>query len=249
MARYDPWSAELRADPYPTYRAMRDTDPVQHLPSAGLWFLTRYADCVAVLRDPSFSARHGQRIRLRRTALPPSMLTADGPEHRRLRGALAPAFGATALRRARPGIAALVDDGLRRFTAELRTGRDADLMAGFARPLAGSVLARTLGLPPAEESAFARLGSAVAANLDPVADPGAAAAAAMDDLLGGFAGHLHARGTDPRDDALTVLAAAHARGTLAADEVLAAAALLVVGGLEPLADLLGNAAAALLAEP
>ncbi len=37
-------------DPYPTYRALREYDPVHRMPD-GSYFLTRYDDLVAVYRD------------------------------------------------------------------------------------------------------------------------------------------------------------------------------------------------------
>jgi cytochrome P450 len=44
-------SAEFLDDPYPTYRALREFDPI-HRMSDGSYFLTRYDDCLAVYRDP-----------------------------------------------------------------------------------------------------------------------------------------------------------------------------------------------------
>ena len=43
-------SAEFLDDPYPTYRALRQFDPVHRMPD-GSYFLTRYDDCLAVYRD------------------------------------------------------------------------------------------------------------------------------------------------------------------------------------------------------
>jgi len=40
------------ADPYPTYRALREHAPVKRL-ADGSVFLTRYADCMAVYKDPA----------------------------------------------------------------------------------------------------------------------------------------------------------------------------------------------------
>jgi hypothetical protein len=37
-------------DPYPTYRALRECDPIHRMPD-GSYFLTRHADLVAVYRD------------------------------------------------------------------------------------------------------------------------------------------------------------------------------------------------------
>ena len=41
---------DFYADPYPYYRALRDHEPVRHMPD-GSWFLTRYDDIVPVYRD------------------------------------------------------------------------------------------------------------------------------------------------------------------------------------------------------
>jgi cytochrome P450 len=43
-------SAEFLDDPYPTYRALRQFDPIHRMPD-GSYFLTRYDDCLAVYRD------------------------------------------------------------------------------------------------------------------------------------------------------------------------------------------------------
>src|SRR3954463_4571259 len=41
---------EFYADPYPTYRALREHAPVKRLPN-GSWFLTRYDDLVAIYKN------------------------------------------------------------------------------------------------------------------------------------------------------------------------------------------------------
>jgi cytochrome P450 len=43
-------TAEFLEDPYPTYRALRECDPVHRMPD-GSYFLTRYDDCLTVYRD------------------------------------------------------------------------------------------------------------------------------------------------------------------------------------------------------
>ena len=53
-ARFNPFSAEFRRDPYPLYRALRETRPVHK--TLGTWVLTRHADVRDVLRDRRFSA-------------------------------------------------------------------------------------------------------------------------------------------------------------------------------------------------
>src|SRR5262245_42292555 len=39
-------------DPYPTYRALRECDPVHRMPD-GSYFLSRYEDCAAIYHDAS----------------------------------------------------------------------------------------------------------------------------------------------------------------------------------------------------
>ncbi len=43
-------TAEFLEDPYPTYRALRQFDPIHRMPD-GSYFLSRYDDCLAVYRD------------------------------------------------------------------------------------------------------------------------------------------------------------------------------------------------------
>lgn len=248
MRVYDPRSPATRDDPYPIYREMREHEPVLHMPSAGTWFVTSHEHCLAALRDPRLSARKGQRMRLRSSALPVSMLTTDPPEHTRLRHAAAAAFDPAAMTRTKSWMRPVVGSGVRRVCRALDAGAEVDLAGDFAQPLAAAVLARFLGLHGDEVEEFARWGRAVAVNLDPFADPDADADAGqqMRAMLERFADHLQRRTVRPTDDALTVLARSHQAGALSPGEALATAGLLVVGGLEPLADLVANSAAALL---
>jgi len=53
-ARFNPFAAEFRRDPYPMYRVLRETRPVHK--TMGMWVLTRHADVRAVLCGGAFSA-------------------------------------------------------------------------------------------------------------------------------------------------------------------------------------------------
>ena len=87
--QFNPMDPAFVEDPYPTYHVLRSQDPVHHSP-LGFWVLTRYADVIAMLRDPRLikepiaafvAARFGM-------AVPPglglSMLDRDPPDHTRL---------------------------------------------------------------------------------------------------------------------------------------------------------------------
>ena len=51
------FAPEYRADPYPGYRAWRETSPIHQ--AGGMLVLTRHEDCTAALRDPAFGHAEG----------------------------------------------------------------------------------------------------------------------------------------------------------------------------------------------
>ncbi len=54
---------EFYANPYPTYRALRENDPVKRLPN-GSYFLTRYDDLVSAYKNTKlFSSDKRKRVR------------------------------------------------------------------------------------------------------------------------------------------------------------------------------------------
>ena len=96
---------------YEYYRWLRENAPVYRgkLFVMNFWFVSRYADCVDVLKDPRFvrnrSTATGGGSRLpfpvpRSVALVArSMIVEDDPEHKRLRGLVHKAFTPAALKR------------------------------------------------------------------------------------------------------------------------------------------------------
>jgi cytochrome P450 len=246
---FDPRDPRVRRDPYPAYAALRERDPVHHVASARTWFVADHRRCRMVLTDSRFSAAQGQDLRARSTPLPATMLSADPPEHSRLRAAASPAFTPAALSAVRGWLEPMVLDAIRGAVDTIRSGHEMDLVGQLAEPLAVRVLGRFLGLGDADLPTFASWGRAVSVNLDPFADPvpGGPAADAMQDMLGCFADLMHR----PADEhgALTVLARSHSEGVLSAGEALSAAGLLVVGGLEPLVGFATASVANLLFAP
>jgi len=110
-------SAAFLDDPYPTYRALRESDAVHRLPD-GSYFLSRYDDCLAVYRDAEtwrsdktvdFRPNFGDSLLYEHHTT--SLVFNDPPYHTRVRKLLAPAFTPRALRALRPRIEALVEQG------------------------------------------------------------------------------------------------------------------------------------------
>jgi len=76
--KYDLYSDAFRADTYATFARMREQDPVLCQPGLDgetpIWFVTRYEDADAVLRD------NARFVRDPRLALPPEQLRSGLPE-------------------------------------------------------------------------------------------------------------------------------------------------------------------------
>jgi pimeloyl-[acyl-carrier protein] synthase len=212
-----------------------------------MWFLTRHADCVAVLRDRRFSAELGQGLRRREEKLPSSMLTTDPPEHTRLRKPANEAFATRNLEGLRARLPALAAESLE----PLADAGAADLVSTFARTYAAKVLAELLDVPDGDRERFAELTFATAANLDPLApqkeqQQASAAARALGEY---FHGRLARMDPGDSDGVLRVLLTARDRAELAPEEVVSLCVLCVVGGHEPLAGLVVNGLLTLLRHP
>jgi cytochrome P450 len=164
---YNPFSPEVKVNPYPVYRRLREHDPLHFNKYAGMWFLTRHRDCAAILRDARFSAALGQDVRRRGERLPPSMLNTDPPDHARLRDPFMPLFANRVLQQLRPRIQAIVDELL---TQPVDQGA-MEVIGEFAGPLAARVLAAKLDVPAADLDQFHAWARQSAVILDPLAPP------------------------------------------------------------------------------
>ncbi len=61
--RYNPFSAETRANPYPSYAELREHAPVHHLEGTGFYLVSRYSDVVEVIQNPDlFSSKAMHRL-------------------------------------------------------------------------------------------------------------------------------------------------------------------------------------------
>jgi cytochrome P450 len=254
--QFNPMAPEFVADPYPTYHRLRAEDPVHHSP-LGFWVLTRYADVIAMLRDPRLvkepiaafvAARFGM-------AVPPgiglSMLDRDPPDHTRLRGLVSKAFTPKALESLRPHIRQIVDGLL----ANVEGKGEMDLIEEFAYPLPVRVICEMLGVPVADHERFKGWGLDIARGLDAIMLPPDSEVARRSitgrhALAGYFRELIADRRAAPRDDMLSALIAAEEAGDkLNEDELLATCLLLLVAGHETTVNLIGNGTLALLRHP
>lgn len=248
------------ADPYPTYRALRELDPVHRCPD-GSWFLTRYADCLAVYRDhermssdkrtefgPKFGPQIGAGPLLAHHTT--SMVFRDPPDHTRLRRLVQPFFGARALEAVRPRIEALVDGMLDR----LESAGEADLVADYAFALPAEVVCDLLGVPRGDRGRLRDWARTILGALEPVIPP--AAVRAGDAAVTQFCRYLRDLVADKRrhgavDDADVLGRLVHAleEDDLSEDELLQNCIFMLNAGHETTTNLIANGVNALLDAP
>jgi cytochrome P450 len=165
--------ASFLDDPFPTYRALRQHDPIHRMPD-GSYFLSRYDDCAAVYRDPetwSSDKKIDFRPNFGASSLyehhTTSLVFNDPPYHDRVRKLLAPAFAPRALTALQPRIEALVD----RLLDRAATRGEIDLIGDFAAAIPLQLIGDMLGVPDGERAPLRGWSLAILGALEPVLTP------------------------------------------------------------------------------
>lgn len=255
---YDLFSPDFKANPFPTFAQMRRDDPIYaHCsPSGGtIWYITRYNDVTAVLKDNDHFVKDSRHTLPPGTAVPrksslhrlinENMLFADPPDHTRLRALVNQAFTPRRVEQL-AGRVQLIADDLLTAVAQKQTF---DLIADFALPLPVRVIAELLGIPPQDQAQVADWSQAIISpsskNLN-YSGRKKKVRAFISYLRGMFA----LRQQEPQDDLITALVQAEEAGErLNEAELSSMVALLLVTGHETTVNLLGNGTLALLQHP
>lgn len=243
ISGFDLMDPAVHADPYPTYRWLRDNAPVYRVPGAPLWVVSRYADVERILHDHhTFSSDLGMKVPLM------SMVMKDPPDHTRLRQTVNRAFTPRNIQHLAPRIEAIAED--------LASGLagPCEFVRAFANPLPVTVICEMLGVPLKQRArmnryardallaSFAATGMG-SAELRAEAEAGLAALMAiLDEAIA-----LH-RAT-PKDNIISALVADEARGVVDRVELRHLCALLLIAGHETTANLLANGAHILARDP
>jgi len=258
---FNPMRADLREDPHPFYKELRERDPIHRSYAADGWVLSRYRDVQAVLGDRRFSAdernqRRWERLlkrRLRAGLVDPyaeergSMLRLDAPDHTRLRNLVNKAFTPRAVERMRARAEGLVEELLRPFSA----GDRMELIADFASPLPVTIIAEMLGVPSDDHARFRHWSDEVILALgDNTVENLRQGEKAMEELGLYLLEVAAERRRAPREDLLTGLVRAEERGDhLSEKELATLCVLLLVAGNETTTKLVANGLLALLRNP
>ncbi len=252
---FDLYSQDFKRDAYRTFAELRQREPVLHQltldASTEGWFVSRYADVEAALRDDRRLVRDPA---LAGVAFPTSplddllnnhMLTRDGEDHRRLRALVQQAFTPKRVAALRPRVQALADG----LIDEVVERGAMDLIGAFAFPLPTLVILEMLGVPTSDRDRFRDWSNAL---ITPVLD--AAGGQRAFELLTQFTDYLgelfEVRRREPQDDLLSALLAAEEAGDrLRESELFSTMVLLIVAGHETTVNLIANSVLALHRNP
>jgi len=272
---FDPFHPTLLDDPHPIFHQLRAHAPI-YRDATSTWWMTRYADVSAGLRDKRFSvdtrnaAKHdGTRLDVLDEGARPSLVSAwfreqealplaklynnfmlfvDPPKHQKLRRFFSPLFEPLAIKRWKADIDRRVDD----LIAEMRLRRDPDVVRDLALPLPVSVISEMLGTPQQDAFVLQSWAHELFRGFDPMLSGNAAQRidAAADDFTRYMNEHIdRRRKSPPREDMLGLLLAANEGQSLTTDELAANCMLLFAAGFETTASVIANSVLALLRHP
>src|SRR5262249_39509464 len=239
---------------WPTYRALRDHDPVHHVipahnPHQDYWVLSRHADVWATARDhETFSSAQGLTVNYNELELiglqdNPPMVMQDPPVHTEFRKLVARGFTPRQVQAVEPAVREFVVERVERLVA----AGGGDIVAELFKPLPSMVVAHYLGVPEEDRAQFdgwteaivgantaeGGIGGALGSPRDPVGS-----------MMAYFTELIERRRHEPGDDTISHLVSAGVgsdgdiAGTLS---VLAFTFTMVTGGNDTTTGMLGGA--------
>ena len=239
---------EFYADPYPTYRALREHAPVKRM-AGGSYFLTRYDDLLTAYKNTrafssdkkkEFAPKYGASLLYDHHTT--SLVFNDPPAHTRVRRLIMGALSPRAIAEMEPALRTLVD----RLLDNLGRKSDVDLIGDFAAAIPIEVIGNLLGVPLDEREPLRDWSLAILGALEPVI--GEEAFARGNNAVKEFLAYLEtlvarrrAKPGDPERDVLTNLIQGETNGErLTEKELLHNCIFLLNAGHETTTNLIGN---------
>jgi cytochrome P450 len=250
-------TAEFYLNPYPTYRALRENEPVKRLPN-GSYFLTRYDDLVTAYKTTKafssdkkreFLPKYGNSLLYEHHTT--SLVFNDPPAHTRVRRLIMGALSPRAIAEMEPYLIVLVD----RLLDNIEAKGQFELIGDFASAIPVEVIGNLLDVPHDEREPLRDWSLAILGALEPVISPEVFARgnqAVKDFLLylENLVERRRAKPGNPERDVLTRLIQGEANGErLTETELLHNCIFLLNAGHETTTNLIGNGLVALSEHP
>ena len=232
MFRFDPYSPEIDANPFPAYRRLRDEFPCYWSDDAKLWILSRHADIAAALGTwQTYSSARGNLMDELPGRAGATLGTTDPPRHDRMRALIQHAF----TKRNLDGLAEPVRQVVRDAIADLKGRSRFDFVGDFSSRVTPKVLMRMLDLPAGDDQVV-RERAVLMVQSDPATRQKGAEHLAAYEWMQDYAGRIIAeRRRNPGNDLLSQFCAAEIDGErLSEREVLLTTTTLMMAGIESL---------------
>ena len=261
--QFNPFVPEFRINPYPIYHRLRaENDICSTL--GGAWFLTRYEDVKTILKEhrvysyerPKLISEKNKDLQNKGKNIDALVDTSNKflfymnpPDHTRLRRLVSKALLPVVIERMRPQIQTIVNECLE--AVQIRG--EMDIIADLAEVLPANVIARMLGVSPADapkrlQQNFQIL-SRVLDSLISLEEYEAINKGILE-FQEYFRVLIAQRSKAPQDDLISYLIAARDKNDqLSEEEVLAICIQLFVAAEETTVNLIGNGMLALLQHP
>ena len=252
-------SQETKRHPSTFFGKLRTQDPLSYVTGGemGFWITTTYEDAITVLKDPRF-INDKRRLSLPQdepedggvvadryelVAWRRDMLMVDPPDHTRLRRLVSKAFTPYLIKQLRPRIQQITDDLL---DAVQHQGQ-MDLISDFAFPLPIAVISDLLGIPEADRQSFRAWTQALVTITE---GQQTTSATALESFLQYITTLLASKRDQPGHDLTSGLIQAQEHDDVLSEiELLSTMYLLIIGGYETVANLIGTGMLALLEHP
>ena len=248
---------EFYLNPYPTYRALRENQPVKLMPN-GCYFLTRYDDLVTAYKNTKvfssdkrreFSPKYGNSLLYEHHTT--SLVFNDPPAHTRVRRLIMGALSPRAIAEMEGYLIALVE----RLLDAIEAKGSFELIGDFASAIPVEVIGNLLDVPHDEREPLRDWSLAILGALEPVISPevfarGNRAVADFLAYLETLVARRREKPGNPERDVLTRLIQGETNGErLTAKELLHNCIFLLNAGHETTTNLIGNGLVALSEHP
>ena len=249
------------AEPYAVLSQLREEDPVHWSPDLKGWILTRYDDVKRALMDedaysvgrmePFFASLPAEKAATVGTLaryIPLWLVFRGAPDHPRLRKIMNAPFAAKAMAELRPTLTRLVDELIDGFVGD----GQADLILDFALLLPGYVILDLLGAPRSDLRQLTdwsnelQLFLGQAQNTPRRYERAEEGTRLMSEY---FAEVVRAKRAAPGEDMISAMIAGTDDAGMTDDEVVSSCVLMLFGGQETTANLIGNSFLALMRNP
>jgi len=232
---------DYKADPFPHYARMRE-EGLSWLEPHGFFAASRFADVVAIFKNPTVFKASGLRRSLEPAWLGPhpctkTMHSLDPPEHTQKRALVNTAFSPSVLERITPFVQSLVDSLVEGFAAR----GEVEFLTEVATPLTAGTIGYFLSIDPALHSKCKGWSDAYL-SITPVPrspEHERIVRTALDEMKDYFTTLIERARTSPTNDLVSALVHAEIDGQrLSHVELIGYLSALLIGGMETTANFL-----------